>query len=82
MRKILNLTHFSTLIQSSPLKKQLAELVPLKQSQIKEIRKKYGNETVGTLTINDLMNGLKDFPALFYESSIIDQKMVNILRIN
>jgi hypothetical protein len=34
------------------LKERLAELVPIKQAQVKEVRTKYGDKPLGTTTVD------------------------------
>lgn len=64
----------------SHLKQRLYEVLPKKIEQFRAYRKKYSEYEIGTLTVNDVLNGCSNVPILFYEGSVQDTKTVTILK--
>ena len=60
----------------SQLKQRLQEVLPKKIEQFKQYRKKYGEFEIGSLTVNDVLNGCVNSPILFYEGSVMNPKTV------
>jgi len=54
------------------LKNRLAELIPKKQAEIKEIKEKYGEEVLGTCTVNQAYGGMRGIKSLVTETSLLD----------
>lgn len=75
MNKIFKITFSFSRFRPSLLRNRFSDILPQKISQFKDIKKKHGDEIVGSLSVNDVFNGLHNFPALFYEGSIIDKKL-------
>lgn len=76
-------THQSvkTLIQAqkfsrSVLKQRLHEVFPKKIAQFRDFRRKYGEFQIGSLTVNDVLDGNVSAPILYYEGSVMDPKTV------
>ena len=64
----------------SHLKQRLYDVLPKKIEQFRTYRKKYSEYEIGTLTVNDVLNGCTNVPILFYEGSVQDSKTVNLLK--
>ena len=62
----------------SHLKQRLYEVLPKKIEQFRSYRKKYSEYEIGTLTVNDVLNGGVNVPILFYEGSVLDSKTVSL----
>ncbi len=60
----------------SSLKKRLHEIMPKKIEKFRAFRRKYGEFEIGSLTVNDVLNGCTNTPILFYEGSVMDPKTV------
>lgn len=60
----------------SHLKQRLSEVFPKKVAQFREYRRKYGDYDIGSLTVNDVLDGCISSPILFYEGSVMDPKTV------
>jgi citrate synthase len=56
----------------SILKNRLTELIPLKQKEIKEVKEKYGEEILGTCTVNQAYGGMRSVKSMVYETSLLD----------
>ncbi|XP_063692750.1 citrate synthase, mitochondrial-like [Bolinopsis microptera] len=54
------------------LKEKLEELIPKKQSQIKEFRKVSGNKVVGEVTVDMMYGGMRGIKGLVTETSVLD----------
>lgn len=54
------------------LKKRIAELVPQKQAEIKEIKEKHGNRLLGTCTVEQAYGGMRSVKSLITETSLLD----------
>ena len=63
----------------SHLKQRLHEVLPKKVEQFREYRRKYGEYEIGSLTVNEVINGCQHSPILFYEGSVMDSKTVDFL---
>ena len=63
----------------SHLKQRLHEVLPKKVEQFREFRRKYGEYEIGSLTVNEVINGCQHSPILFYEGSVMDSKTVDFL---
>lgn len=67
---------FKSLFKKSDLKAKLNEILPKQVENFKNMRKKYGNMEVASLTVNSILGGCKSIPALYYEGSLIDRRTV------
>jgi hypothetical protein len=59
------------------LKQRLADLIPQKQAQLAEIKKKYGNEVLGQITVGQVIGGMRGVKGLFYDGSLLDPQSVS-----
>eukprot|EP01104_Vermistella_antarctica_P019233 TRINITY_DN7436_c0_g1_i1.p1 TRINITY_DN7436_c0_g1~~TRINITY_DN7436_c0_g1_i1.p1 ORF type:complete len:462 (+),score=141.22 TRINITY_DN7436_c0_g1_i1:166-1551(+) len=59
-------------VAPSPLKERLRELVPLKQAEVKEIKKKYGDKVLGETTVAMAYGGMRGIKGLVTETSLLD----------
>jgi len=57
---------------SCGLKERLEELIPLKQAEIKEFRKKAGSTVVGEVTVDMMYGGMRGIKGLVTETSVLD----------
>jgi len=54
------------------LKKRLGELIPEKNKEIKEIKDKYGDRSLGECTVSQAYGGMRDIKSLVTETSLLD----------
>jgi len=54
------------------LKSKLAELIPAKQAEIKDIKAKYGDKILGTCTVEQAYGGMRDVKSMVTETSLLD----------
>eukprot|EP01114_Cavostelium_apophysatum_P017300 TRINITY_DN510_c0_g1_i1.p1 TRINITY_DN510_c0_g1~~TRINITY_DN510_c0_g1_i1.p1 ORF type:complete len:497 (+),score=147.95 TRINITY_DN510_c0_g1_i1:79-1491(+) len=54
------------------LKTKLAELIPKKQAEVKEIKQKYGDKQLGTCTVEQAYGGMRDVKSMVTETSLLD----------
>lgn len=59
-------------VANSPLKHRLAELIPVKNKEIKEFKEKHANTVIGTVTIDQIYGGMRDIKGLVCETSLLD----------
>jgi citrate synthase len=50
----------------------LAQIIPQKQQQVKEVRTKYGNMKLGETTVDMAYGGMRGIKGLVYETSLLD----------
>jgi citrate synthase len=65
----------------SALKERLQEIVPKKQQELKDIKKKYGNEQIGTITVDQAFGGMRNMFGLVWDASLLHPKDVLFLNI-
>lgn len=58
--------------QMSSLKNRLAELIPIKAAEIKEIKEKHGEKLLGTCTVSQAYGGMRSVKSLVTETSLLD----------
>jgi citrate synthase len=46
--------------------------VPVKQGEMKELKAKYGDKSLGTVTVDQCIGGGRDVKCMFYETSLLD----------
>lgn len=61
---------------SALLKRRLQEVIPERQSHLKDIKKKYGDKEIGTVTVDQAIGGMRNIFGLFYDTSLLDAKTV------
>lgn len=54
------------------LKDRLREIIPEKQEEVKAIRKQYGNQSLGTTTVDMAYGGMRGIKGLIWEASLLD----------
>jgi citrate synthase len=54
------------------LKNRLAELIPKKNAEIKELKDKYGEEIMGTCTVSEAYGGMRSVKSMVTETSLLD----------
>ncbi|KAI9329375.1 citrate synthase-like protein [Zopfochytrium polystomum] len=54
------------------LKERVRELVPIKQAEVAEIRKKYGSKVLGETTVDMAYGGMRGIKGLIWETSVLD----------
>lgn len=54
------------------LKETLASQIPAKQAQMKELKAKYGNRSLGEVTVDQCIGGGRDVKCMYYETSLLD----------
>jgi len=59
-------------LYSSSLKSHLKSLIPAKQAQVKSIRTKYGDKSLGNVTVNMAYGGMRGIKGLVWETSLLD----------
>jgi len=57
---------------ASHLKKRIAELIPAKQAEVNEVKKKYGEKLLGTCTVNQAYGGMRGVKSMVTETSLLD----------
>jgi len=56
----------------SSLKKRLQEIIPEKQKEVKEIKEKYNDRSLGEATVGQAYGGARDIKSMVYETSLLD----------
>ena len=54
------------------LKDKLRAIIPSKLAEIKEVKEKYGNCSLGEVTVSQALGGMRGVKGLFYETSKLD----------
>ena len=54
------------------LKEAFAAKVPIWQSEIKDIKKMYGDKVLGTCTVEQAYGGMRSVKSMVYETSLLD----------
>jgi len=57
---------------TTPLKSRLAELIPMKNKDIKEFREKHNNTVIATVTVDQAYGGMRDIKSIVCETSLLD----------
>jgi len=63
------------------LKQRMRELVPIKQSLLKDVRKRYGSKEICKVTVDQAIGGMRNVFAMFYDASLLDSKTVHFFSI-
>jgi len=58
--------------RASTLKSKVKELIPKKQAEIKEVKDKFGDKTVGTCTVTQAFGGMRGVRSMVTETSLLD----------
>ena len=54
------------------LKEVLKSQIPIKQAELKELKSKYGDKSLGSVTVDQCIGGGRDVKCMFYETSLLD----------
>ena len=52
----------------------LSQQIPGKQAELKELKEKYGDKVLGTVTVDQCIGGGRDVKSLYYETSLLDSE--------
>ena len=52
----------------------LANQIPAKQAELKELKEKYGDKVLGNVTVDQCIGGGRDVKSLYYETSLLDSE--------
>ena len=58
------------------IKQELAELIPKKQNEIKELKAKHKDTVIGEVTVDQIYGGMRDIKGLVTETSLLDANEV------
>jgi len=61
-----------TLFSTDPLKQRIAEIAPLKQKELAGLVKQYGNEVIGSYTIESAIKGMRGCQVMYQDTSSLD----------
>jgi citrate synthase len=56
----------------------MADLIPKKQAELKEIKKLYGKEQIGTITVDQAIGGMRNMFGLIWDASLLHPKDVTL----
>jgi citrate synthase len=59
-------------VQDSPLRDQLSNFISSKRLQLKQLRLLYGTESLGSITVNQALGGMREIKGLVHETSLLD----------
>ncbi|PWA00500.1 hypothetical protein BB558_003447 [Smittium angustum] len=59
-------------VAAGSLKARVAELIPEKRNELKEIKTKYGNKSLGEVTVDMAIGGMRGIKGLLWDTSILD----------
>uniref|UniRef100_A0A6U0X887 Citrate synthase n=1 Tax=Polytomella parva TaxID=51329 RepID=A0A6U0X887_9CHLO len=57
---------------STDLKKTVAELIPAEQDRLKSLKKSIGSKSLGNVTVDMAIGGMRGIPGLLWETSLLD----------
>jgi len=60
--------NFSTQILTQKMEHLIAE----RQSEVKDFKKEFGSKTIGEVTVNQVIGGMRGLPGMLYETSKLD----------
>ncbi|CAI2181122.1 9549_t:CDS:2, partial [Funneliformis geosporum] len=58
--------------KSKSLKERLEELIPLKQEEVKQVKKEHGAKSLGNITVDMVYGGMRGIKGLIWEGSVLD----------
>lgn len=71
--------------KTTSLKEVLKAQIPAKQAALKQLKEKYGNLSLGEVTVEQCIGGGRDVKCMYYETSLLDAHevcgLVSVLRI-
>ena len=60
------------LFSTKSIKEVLKDQIPIKQKALKELKAKYGNRSLGEVTVDQCIGGSRDVKCMYYETSLLD----------
>ncbi|KAJ1921549.1 citrate (Si)-synthase [Mycoemilia scoparia] len=63
---------FKSTAASQGLKDRLRELIPQKRAEFKEVKEKYGKESLGEVTVDMALGGMRGIKGLVWDTSLLD----------
>ncbi|KAJ2775420.1 citrate (Si)-synthase [Coemansia nantahalensis] len=57
---------------ASSLKQRVAELIPEKAAEVKEVKQKYGDRVLGETTVNMAYGGMRGIKGMIWDTSLLD----------
>lgn len=57
---------------TTDLRSRLEELIPREQEHVKSVKAKFGGVSLGTVTVNMVLGGMRGIPGLLWETSLLD----------
>eukprot|EP00882_Tetradesmus_deserticola_P009616 GHRQ01010151.1.p1 GENE.GHRQ01010151.1~~GHRQ01010151.1.p1 ORF type:complete len:591 (+),score=227.22 GHRQ01010151.1:196-1968(+) len=63
---------FSSMPQTSELKAVLAQKIPTEQARLKSIKKQLGSKSLGEVTVDMCIGGMRGIPGMLWETSLLD----------
>ena len=70
--RLLSATPIENATQTTDLKDVLKEKIPEKQAEVKQVRTEHGEKTLGNVTVNMCLRGMRGIPGLLWETSLLD----------
>jgi len=58
------------------LKDRLRTIIPAKLAELKDVKEKYGDKSLGEVTVSQCLGGMRGIQGLFYETSKLDANKV------
>ncbi|GFR43640.1 hypothetical protein Agub_g4741 [Astrephomene gubernaculifera] len=65
-----SLRHFAS--EGCDLKEAVRELIPAQQERLKAIKKNFGNKSLGEVTVEQAIGGMRGIPGMLWETSLLD----------
>lgn len=59
------------------IKEILKGQIPAKQAALKKLKEKYGNKSLGEVTVDQCIGGGRDVKCMYYETSLLDANEVS-----
>lgn len=59
------------------LRERVVELIPAKQKEMKDVMTKYGDKSLGQVTVSQAIGGARDVKCMMWETSLLDSHEVS-----
>ncbi|KAJ2713461.1 citrate (Si)-synthase, partial [Coemansia spiralis] len=66
------LARFKSTSSATSLKQRVAELIPEKAAEVKEVKQKYGDRVLGETTVNMAYGGMRGIKGMIWDTSLLD----------
>lgn len=63
-----------TVRHASTLKEAVAEVIPAKQEQLKQLKSKHLNSSLGEVKLENLLGGMRGLKIMLWEGSVLDSE--------